>query len=362
MNSQSKRGKRWSEEDKNLLIQNVYKNVPMIEIAKQLQRTEYGCKLKIKEMLIHLYNQNKNLLYLEQQLGIDYKGNILDVIINIESRILAYKDKDINSISNIINVPIVDINIVINLDLLSEITILTLHKKCLKLTYGNNKCSKCCMNSTFLWCDNNIEFCLLCIYNHLFIGSSNVSFCDMLTSIRNKLNIKLEIKFDDNVIDNKKISKDENKLKNENKNEVKDDKRSKEELLNQIIIGKEKFNKSIDKVNTKNKNELILIVDKLNELLGLMEIKPKYTKQKISKTLRTQVWDKFIGIKIGLIKCPNCKVYDISQSNFECGHVFPESKGGKIVLDNLRPICSDCNKSNGIKEMDIKLWEGIKTS
>ena len=44
-------------------------------------------------------------------------------------------------------------------------------------------------------------------------------------------------------------------------------------------------------------------------------------KTQISKSLRVAVWNKYIGIKIGETKCLCCNIFDISQLNFECGHV-----------------------------------------
>ena len=32
---------------------------------------------------------------------------------------------------------------------------------------------------------------------------------------------------------------------------------------------------------------------------------------------------------------------------WECGHIKPESKGGTLSLNNLKPICSTCNKCMG---------------
>ena len=30
---------------------------------------------------------------------------------------------------------------------------------------------------------------------------------------------------------------------------------------------------------------------------------------------------------------------------YECGHVIAESKGGETTLENLRPICHECNRN-----------------
>jgi 5-methylcytosine-specific restriction endonuclease McrA len=37
----------------------------------------------------------------------------------------------------------------------------------------------------------------------------------------------------------------------------------------------------------------------------------------------------------------------ITCMRFEVGHNIPESKGGGLDINNLRPICGKCNKSMG---------------
>jgi 5-methylcytosine-specific restriction endonuclease McrA len=37
----------------------------------------------------------------------------------------------------------------------------------------------------------------------------------------------------------------------------------------------------------------------------------------------------------------------VTVYDYEVGHNIPESKGGPTVLENLRPLCSRCNKSMG---------------
>lgn len=68
-------------------------------------------------------------------------------------------------------------------------------------------------------------------------------------------------------------------------------------------------------------------------------------KQKIPKALREQVWLKYIG-KLYEHKCYiNWCKNTITVYDYEVSHNIPESKGGKTVLENLRPCCSRCNKS-----------------
>jgi hypothetical protein len=74
-------------------------------------------------------------------------------------------------------------------------------------------------------------------------------------------------------------------------------------------------------------------------------------KERIPATVRNIVWvTHFQTSKKG--NCWLCKVEDISSANFECGHVVSEKNGGKPTIDNLRPICSFCNKSVGTMNME----------
>lgn len=71
-------------------------------------------------------------------------------------------------------------------------------------------------------------------------------------------------------------------------------------------------------------------------------------KVKIPRALREQVWllhcgDKLFKHKCLVTWCENT----MTPFQFEVGHNIPESKGGTIDLDNLRPICGKCNKSMG---------------
>jgi len=44
------------------------------------------------------------------------------------------------------------------------------------------------------------------------------------------------------------------------------------------------------------------------------------------------------------------------SANWHVGHNIPESWGGRTCLNNLRPICSDCNLGMGAR-MTIDTWE-----
>jgi hypothetical protein len=81
------------------------------------------------------------------------------------------------------------------------------------------------------------------------------------------------------------------------------------------------------------------------EKIGFLS-KKKY-KTRIPKALREQVWILHMGRTFeGKCKTIWCKNI-ITVFNFESGHNIPESKGGSTTIENLIPICGNCNKSMG---------------
>ena len=71
-----------------------------------------------------------------------------------------------------------------------------------------------------------------------------------------------------------------------------------------------------------------------------------YKKQKIPAAVRNTVWLKWVTDKNNA-KCFCCKLESITSANWHCGHIISEKNGGKIHLNNLRPICAGCNCSMG---------------
>jgi hypothetical protein len=76
--------------------------------------------------------------------------------------------------------------------------------------------------------------------------------------------------------------------------------------------------------------------------------KPPARKQRISKKFKRQVWDYYFPNIDGLY-CPTCYIYSpheatkIYRDQYSCGHVVAESLGGKLTVENCRPICTTCN-------------------
>jgi 5-methylcytosine-specific restriction endonuclease McrA len=81
----------------------------------------------------------------------------------------------------------------------------------------------------------------------------------------------------------------------------------------------------------------------------------KTKKKTIPKAIREQLWvrnfDKVYEHKCYVNWCENM----ITVFDFHVGHDKPESKGGTLSLDNLKPLCSRCNHSMG-NQFTISEW------
>lgn len=85
--------------------------------------------------------------------------------------------------------------------------------------------------------------------------------------------------------------------------------------------------------------------------IDIVEPKPARPRKKgIPAAVRFALWNAAFGEHQGVGSCFCCG-RQISQQIFEAGHVVATSKGGSDALDNLRPICSMCNKSMGNTDM-----------
>lgn len=111
-------------------------------------------------------------------------------------------------------------------------------------------------------------------------------------------------------------------------------------------------------INYENYNDIYKILYDLYNDIKKKETKivkkHKYNinKKTIPKALKNASWNKYIGKDKGTSKCLCCKNNEIDSKHFECGHIISEANGGDISLENLRPICSVCNKSMGTTNMD----------
>ena len=91
----------------------------------------------------------------------------------------------------------------------------------------------------------------------------------------------------------------------------------------------------------------------------MKKIKKKmYKKKPIPKAIREQVWLQTFG-KLYEKECYIhwCKNI-ITVFDFHVGHDIPESKGGTLDIDNLKPICARCNQSMA-NNYSIKEWQNL---
>ena len=195
-------------------------------------------------------------------------------------------------------------------------------KEYIKCNYQCDKCKKIIINKQNynLHIKNNIcekskkkIECKTC--NKIFTDKRSLIY-HINNNVCKKINNKI---IDNQIIDNEVNNKI---INNEVNNEIIDNE------VNNEIIDNEINNKIIDNIQ-------------LN----------KFKKKSIPLPLKKLVWNKYIGEEIGKAKCLCCKLTDITQLSFSCGHIIPESKGGKLILDNLKPICQSCNSSMGTNNM-----------
>jgi 5-methylcytosine-specific restriction endonuclease McrA len=75
------------------------------------------------------------------------------------------------------------------------------------------------------------------------------------------------------------------------------------------------------------------------------------TRKNIPKPLKNKLWKQYFD---NCIKgnCYCCKEEIDALGNWEAGHILAAALGGPDTIENLRPICSTCNKSMGTTHMD----------
>jgi Fe2+ transport system protein B len=145
------------------------------------------------------------------------------------------------------------------------------------------------------------------------------------TNIIEYLRIEKNIKNYDKFIKNVAYELHIDNIKNINKDEYWDE--EDEKVEEKIEIKNHSIENILNEYKNEQNDEFLLIVSKIRKLSK---------KKKITHILATQVWNEYIGMNIGQIKCPVCKVNEINQRNFECGHVIPESKGGETKIREFK--------------------------
>ena len=118
----------------------------------------------------------------------------------------------------------------------------------------------------------------------------------------------------------------------------------KERLEKERLEKEEKDEK--ERLEKERASEQSSVVD---ETTGIKKERKK--KEPIPKSVRSHVWNLYIGPTINEHRCLCCKKAVIKITEFDCGHVIAESAGGTHEIGNLRPICSACNHAMGSQNM-----------
>ena len=119
-----------------------------------------------------------------------------------------------------------------------------------------------------------------------------------------------------------------------------------EELQTIDTIMKEEISKIREKYNKQKRD-----IRKKYRDLEKAKQPPKPKRKAIPKAVKDSVWDRTFGASKGIGKCYVCN-NEINSKRFDCGHIIAVSNGGDNTIDNLKPICSTCNKSMGTKNME----------
>ena len=129
----------------------------------------------------------------------------------------------------------------------------------------------------------------------------------------------------------------------------------------EIKVIQNKTNKEIKVIQNKTNKEIEALQNQMKK--QIQTIRNKYTKlkkkndnksskrQAIPRTVKNNIWDKYIGTTKREGNCYVCPKL-IKIEDFHCGHVISVNMGGSNSIDNLKPICSTCNLSMGTRNLE----------
>lgn len=102
---------------------------------------------------------------------------------------------------------------------------------------------------------------------------------------------------------------------------------------------------ALEQLDNKIKEETQRIKEKfLLELKGI-------NGENIPKIIKNKTWDETFGKESGVGNCYCCDC-EINSKQFNCGHIISVINGGTSTPDNLKPICSTCHNSIGVKNIE----------
>lgn len=113
------------------------------------------------------------------------------------------------------------------------------------------------------------------------------------------------------------------------------------------------FNEIKNEIKNKNLNESNKVIEqKIEKIEKIEKMKEPKKRKSIPKKNKNLSWNEFIGKNKGTDLCLCCSKSEIDKSEFHCGHVISVKNGGNDFVDNLRPICAQCNLSMGSQNMN----------
>lgn len=89
----------------------------------------------------------------------------------------------------------------------------------------------------------------------------------------------------------------------------------------------------------------------------IIPIKLTKTRKAVPKKVKNDSWDLYVGPLHGSAYCLVCTTTEINSKNFEAGHIISDKNGGESIVNNIVPICGQCNKCIGKKNMDEYIKE-----
>jgi hypothetical protein len=79
-------------------------------------------------------------------------------------------------------------------------------------------------------------------------------------------------------------------------------------------------------------------------------------KKRLKPWFRDDIWLHHVG-SLKESKCPCCQIRVISREAFSAGHIQAESRGGVSSIENIVPICDECNGRMGSTHMYWFAWD-----
>ena len=73
-------------------------------------------------------------------------------------------------------------------------------------------------------------------------------------------------------------------------------------------------------------------------------------RKNIPKSVRDSLWNSHFGEELNGV-CYVCKI-KINYHNYHAGHIISVRNGGNNNISNLKTVCSCCNLSMGIENME----------